>query len=51
MLVLICSFWNLGYCMFGNNVSEEFSQDLFAVPGYNMFLNKLALYALIVTPM
>jgi len=40
-----------GYCMFGNTVSEEFSQDLFDTPGYNGFLNKIALYALIVTPM
>ena len=37
--------------MFGNNVSEEFSQDLFATPGYNKLLNKLALYVLIITPM
>lgn len=37
--------------MFGNNVSEEFSQDLFATPGYSKFLNRFALYALIITPM
>ena len=41
----------LGYCMFGNTVSEEFSQNLFATPGYNGLLNKVALYALIITPM
>ena len=37
--------------MFGNDVSEEFSQDLFETPGYNRFLNKFVLYALIITPM
>jgi len=37
--------------MFGNTVSEEFSQDLFDTPGYNGALNKFALYALIITPM
>ena len=37
--------------MFGNNVSEELSQDLFAVSGYNQFLNKIVLYALVITPM
>ncbi|KAF9654342.1 hypothetical protein BDM02DRAFT_3085571, partial [Thelephora ganbajun] len=40
-----------GYCMFGNTVSEEFSRDLFATPGYNGPLNRIALYALIITPM
>ena len=43
--------WSLGYAMFGNGVSEEFSQDLFSTPGYNGLLNKIALYALIITPM
>jgi vesicular inhibitory amino acid transporter len=42
---------SLGYCMFGNGISEEFSQDLFSTPGYNELLNKIALYALIITPM
>lgn len=37
--------------MFGNTVSEEFSSDLFDTPGYSGFLNKIALYALIITPM
>jgi len=40
-----------GYTMFGNSVSEEFSQSLFSTPGYNVLLNKIALYALIITPM
>lgn len=40
-----------GYCMFGNGVSEEFSEDLFSTPGYNKLLNKIALYALIITPL
>jgi len=51
MFAFIHSFLGLGYCMFGNTVSEEFSQDLFATPGYNGLLNKIALYALIITPM
>jgi len=50
-MFFIHSFWSLGYCMFGNAVSEEFSQDLFATPGYNGLLNKIALYALVITPM
>jgi hypothetical protein len=37
--------------MFGNGVSAEFSQNLFSTPGYNGLLNKIAIYALIVTPM
>ena len=37
--------------MFGNGVSEEFSQDLFSTLGYNELLNKIAVYALVITPM
>lgn len=40
-----------GYRMFGNGVSGEFSQDLFATPGYNKLVNRIALYALVITPM
>ena len=36
--------------MFGNNVSEEFSQDLLKTPGYNELLNKIALYVLVIAP-
>ena len=39
------------YCMFGNSMSEEFSEDMFSTPGYNKLLNKVALYALTITPM
>lgn len=40
-----------GYCMFGNNVSAEFSQDLLSVPGYNAALNKVALWLLVISPL
>jgi vesicular inhibitory amino acid transporter len=40
-----------GYAMFGNNVSEEFSQDLLGVPGYNEALNKAALWLLVISPL
>jgi len=40
-----------GYAMFGNNVSEEFSQDLLGVPGYNAALNKAALWLLVISPL
>lgn len=40
-----------GYCMFGDTVSEEFSQNLLSTPGYNGLVNKIALYTLIIAPM
>lgn len=40
-----------GYMMFGNGVSEEISMDLLRTPGYNLILNQLALWMLVVTPL
>jgi len=40
-----------GYLMFGNSVNEEVSQDLLVTPGYNVFLNKLAVWSLVVMPL
>jgi len=40
-----------GYLMFGNDVSEEFSQDLMKVKGYNPVLNQMALWGLVLTPL
>ena len=40
-----------GYMMFGNAVSEEVSQDLLATPGYNVFLNHLAVWSLVIMPL
>ncbi|KZP12050.1 hypothetical protein FIBSPDRAFT_870672 [Athelia psychrophila] len=40
-----------GYLMFGINVSEEVSRDLLNTPGYNPFLNKAALWMLVISPL
>ncbi|KAH8120132.1 transmembrane amino acid transporter protein-domain-containing protein [Phellopilus nigrolimitatus] len=40
-----------GYLMFGNSVSDEVSRDLLDTPGYNEFLNKLAVWSLVVMPL
>ncbi|THH34010.1 hypothetical protein EUX98_g27 [Antrodiella citrinella] len=40
-----------GYLMFGNAVSDEFSQDLMKVVGYNPALNKIALWGLVLSPL
>ncbi|KAI0704895.1 transmembrane amino acid transporter protein-domain-containing protein, partial [Cytidiella melzeri] len=40
-----------GYLMFGNDVSDEFSQDLMSTPGFNVTLNRLALWGLVVAPL
>lgn len=40
-----------GYLMFGNMVSEEISMDLLKTPGYNTFLNKIALWMLVISPL
>ncbi|KIP12032.1 hypothetical protein PHLGIDRAFT_21325 [Phlebiopsis gigantea 11061_1 CR5-6] len=40
-----------GYLMFGNDVSDEFSQELTAIPGYNITLNKLAVWGLVIAPL
>ncbi|KAH8100648.1 transmembrane amino acid transporter protein-domain-containing protein [Cristinia sonorae] len=40
-----------GYLMFGNSVSDEFSQDLMKVVGYNPALNKIALWGLVLSPL
>ncbi|KAJ3531446.1 hypothetical protein NM688_g7572 [Phlebia brevispora] len=39
-----------GYLMFGNSVSDEFSQDLMRVPGYNPILNRIAMWGLVLVP-
>ncbi|KAF8508116.1 transmembrane amino acid transporter protein-domain-containing protein [Gautieria morchelliformis] len=36
-----------GYLMFGKTVSEEVTNDILATPGYNDFLNKLAVWMLV----
>ncbi|KAI0094699.1 transmembrane amino acid transporter protein-domain-containing protein [Irpex rosettiformis] len=40
-----------GYIMFGNEVSDEFSQDLMTTPGFNLNLNKVALWGLVIAPL
>ncbi|KAI5122591.1 hypothetical protein M0805_004807 [Coniferiporia weirii] len=40
-----------GYLMFGNNVSDEVSRDLLSTPGYNVFLNKIAVWSLVIMPL
>jgi len=40
-----------GYLMFGRAVSEEISQDILSTPGYNVVLNKLAVWMLVVAPL
>jgi len=40
-----------GYLMFGKTVSEEFTKDILATPGYNIFLNKLAVWMLVIAPL
>ncbi|KAG2350557.1 hypothetical protein BDR05DRAFT_954656 [Suillus weaverae] len=36
-----------GYLMFGRNVSDEISKDLMSTPGYNSWINELALWTLL----
>ncbi|KAG8936618.1 hypothetical protein FRC02_000611 [Tulasnella sp. 418] len=40
-----------GYRMFGHNVSDEVSQDLLKTPGYNAFLNQIAVWMLVLSPL
>lgn len=40
-----------GYLMFGRDVSDEVSQNLLRVPGYNPWLNKIALWMLVLNPL
>lgn len=40
-----------GYLMFGRDVSDEVSQNLLGVPGYNPWLNKIALWMLVLNPL
>ncbi|KAG2077126.1 hypothetical protein BDR04DRAFT_1089441 [Suillus decipiens] len=40
-----------GYLMFGRNVSDEISKDLMSTPGYNSWLNEIALWTLVSTPL
>ncbi|GJE86038.1 amino acid transporter [Phanerochaete sordida] len=40
-----------GYLMFGNDVSDEFSQELMRIPGYNPVLNRIALWGLVIAPL
>ncbi|KAM6498264.1 Transmembrane amino acid transporter domain containing protein [Amanita muscaria] len=39
-----------GYLMFGNSVSDEISQDLLRIKGYNSILNQAALWMLVINP-
>ncbi|KAG8856309.1 hypothetical protein FRB96_006460 [Tulasnella sp. 330] len=48
--IVYCLIGAAGYRMFGNGVSAEVSQDLLKVVGYNPFLNKLALWMLVLSP-
>ncbi|KAH0838448.1 transmembrane amino acid transporter protein-domain-containing protein [Lanmaoa asiatica] len=41
----------VGYLMFGNSVSDEISKDLLGTPGYNLTLNKLVMWLLVITPL
>ncbi|KAG1757395.1 transmembrane amino acid transporter protein-domain-containing protein [Suillus lakei] len=40
-----------GYLMFGRNVSDEISKDLMSTPGYNSWINEIALWTLVSTPL
>ncbi|KAG2368253.1 transmembrane amino acid transporter protein-domain-containing protein [Suillus spraguei] len=40
-----------GYLMFGRNVSDEVSKDLMSTPGYNPWINEIALWTLVSTPL
>ncbi|KZT30339.1 hypothetical protein NEOLEDRAFT_1173781 [Neolentinus lepideus HHB14362 ss-1] len=40
-----------GYLMFGYSVHDEISQDLLLTKGYNPFLNKIALWMLVINPL
>ncbi|KAF8605185.1 hypothetical protein BDV93DRAFT_439599 [Ceratobasidium sp. AG-I] len=40
-----------GYIMFGRDVSDEVSVDLMKTPGYNVSLNKIAVWMLVVSPL
>lgn len=40
-----------GYLMFGRNVSDEVSKDLMSTPGYNSWINEIALWTLVSTPL
>ncbi|KAG1755108.1 transmembrane amino acid transporter protein-domain-containing protein [Suillus paluster] len=40
-----------GYLMFGRNVSGEISKDLMNTPGYNSWINEIALWMLVSTPL
>lgn len=40
-----------GYLMFGNDVSDEISTDLLATPGYNVFINQVAVWSLVIMPL
>ncbi|KAG1834592.1 transmembrane amino acid transporter protein-domain-containing protein [Suillus variegatus] len=39
-----------GYLMFGRNVSDEVSKDLMNTPGYTSWINEIALWTLVSTP-
>ncbi|KAG1801426.1 transmembrane amino acid transporter protein-domain-containing protein [Suillus plorans] len=39
-----------GYFMFGRNVSDEVSKDLMNTPGYTSWINEIALWTLVSTP-
>ncbi|KAG7099387.1 hypothetical protein E1B28_001242 [Marasmius oreades] len=41
----------VGYLMFGENVSDEISTDLLKTSGYNPYLNEIALWMLVVSPL
>lgn len=40
-----------GYIMFGRDVSDEVSVDLMRTPGYNISLNKIAVWMLVISPL
>lgn len=37
--------------MFGRDVSDEVSVDLMKTPGYNVSLNKIAVWMLVISPL
>ncbi|KAF9270392.1 hypothetical protein L218DRAFT_31509 [Marasmius fiardii PR-910] len=41
----------VGYLMFGESISDEISMDLLKTPGYNPYLNEVALWMLVVSPL
>ncbi|KAF8640666.1 hypothetical protein AX17_000323 [Amanita inopinata Kibby_2008] len=49
--IIYASIGYAGYLMFGDDVSDEISQDLLRTKGYNPVLNQAALWMLVISPL